>query len=71
VVNAFNGDLAIPLGDLAGQAKRWRPSAGEPRALTAQLTRRLLFLKSPVAGSAELARYQSCENRSVAAFLRP
>jgi hypothetical protein len=71
VVNAFNGDLPIPLGDLAGQAKRWRPNAGEPRALVAQLARRLLFLKNPVAGSTELARYQSCENRSVAAFLQP
>jgi hypothetical protein len=66
----FDASLVVPLVDLAGQAARWRPGI-MPRALAGQLTRRLLFLKNSDNQGAELARLQSCENRSVAAFLRP
>jgi hypothetical protein len=66
----FDAELAVPLEDLAGQAARWRPGS-TPRALAGQLARRLLFLKNNVDQRGELARLQSCENRSVAAFLKP
>jgi hypothetical protein len=67
----FGADLALQLGDLAGQATRWKPASGQPRALVGQVVRRLLFLKQAQSSGAELARLQSCENRSVAAFLKP
>jgi hypothetical protein len=59
---------SIALDDLALQAARWRPDSGRPRALAGQLARRLLFLKNGDRG-AEVARLQSCENRSIATFL--
>jgi hypothetical protein len=66
----FDAGLAVPLEDLAGQAVSWRPGI-MPRALAGQLARRLLFLKNTSNNDAELARLQSCENRSVASFLKP
>ncbi|MEO8306679.1 MAG: hypothetical protein ABI616_01395 [Pseudomonadota bacterium] len=66
----FDANLAVPLYDLAGQAARWKPGV-TPRALAGQLTRRLLFLKNAGDQRTELTRLQSCENRSVAAFLKP
>jgi len=71
LLEGFGADLALQLGDLAGQAARWRPATGQPRALAGQVVRRLLFLKQAQTPGAELARLQSCENRSVAAFLKP
>jgi hypothetical protein len=50
---------------------RWRPGSGLPRALAAQLARRLIYLRDSGKPDPELARLQSCENRSVAAFLKP
>ena len=69
-IEGIDANLVVPLEDLAGQAARWRPGI-MPRALAGHLTRRLLFLKNADSQGAELARLQSCENRSVAAFLRP
>jgi hypothetical protein len=66
-----SADLALPLGDPAGSALRWRPGSGLPRALAAQLTRRLIYLRDSGKPDSELARLQSCENRSVEAFLKP
>jgi hypothetical protein len=66
----FDADLAVPLEDIAGLAERWRPGA-MPRALASQLARRLLFLRNANDQTSQLARLQSCENRSVAAFLKP
>lgn len=67
----YDGALALPLDDLAGQVGRRDPSSAAPRVLAAQLARRLLFLKTASGKGAEVARLQSCENRSVAAFLKP
>ena len=66
----FDANLAVSLDDLAGQAVRWQPGA-TPRALAGQLARRLLFQKNAGEQRTELARLQSCENRPVAAFLKP
>jgi hypothetical protein len=66
----FDENLAVSLDDLAGQAGRWQPGA-TPRALAGQLARRLLFQKNAGEQRTELARLQSCENRPVAAFLKP
>jgi hypothetical protein len=66
-----SADLALPLGDPAGSAMRWRPGSGLPRALAAQLTRRLIYLRDSGKPDTELARLQSCEGRSVEAFLKP
>ena len=66
----FDGDLAVPLDDLSGQTVRWKPGI-MPRALVGQLARRLLFLKNTGDQRTELARLLSCENRSVADFLKP
>lgn len=71
LVGDYNAVLAVPLRDLARQANEWTPQSYLPRALTGQLTRRLLFLRRQEAHTAEVARVQSCENRSVAAFLAP
>jgi hypothetical protein len=67
----YDAGLALPLDDLARQAASWRSDTGAPRTLVSQLARRLLFLNSSRDASAELARLQSCENRSIAAFIRP
>lgn len=67
----YSADIAVPLTDLATQATRWMPNSGRPRAVVGQLTRRLLFLNTADARTAELARLQSCENRAVADFLKP
>ncbi|MEO6080594.1 MAG: hypothetical protein ABIQ86_12540 [Steroidobacteraceae bacterium] len=66
-----DANLALSLDNLAGQAAQWNPGGGAPRIMVVQLTRRLLFLKNPAGHGAELARLQSCENRSVATFLKP
>jgi hypothetical protein len=66
-----NADSTLPLQDLAGQAARWRPGGSAPRPMLGQLTRRLLFQRQARTADTELARLQSCENRSVEAFLRP
>jgi hypothetical protein len=67
----YGPDIAVSLTDLAGQATRWMPDRGVPRAVVGQLTRRLLFLNTNDVNGAELARLQSCENRAVADFLQP
>jgi hypothetical protein len=67
----FGADAAVSLGNLAAQAKRWNPRSGQPRALAGQLARRLLFLGKAANAGGELAQLQSCENRSIAAFLQP
>ncbi|MEY2853163.1 MAG: hypothetical protein RL030_295 [Pseudomonadota bacterium] len=67
----FSPDLELPLADPAGAAMRWTPRGGLPRALAAQVTRRLIYLKESGKPGDELARLQSCEKRSVAAFLQP
>jgi hypothetical protein len=67
----YDGGLALPLDDLAAQVGRRNPSSAAPRVLVAQLARRLLFLKSAAGKTDEVARMQSCENRSVSAFLKP
>jgi hypothetical protein len=67
----FAADLALPLDDLAGQVARWVPGKGQPRVVTSQLARRLLYLQRSEGEREELATLQSCENRSVAAFLKP
>jgi len=70
LLSGYDGALALPLDDLAGQVGRRNPSSAAPRVLVAQLVRRLLFLKT--AGKAdEVARMQSCEDRSVSTFLKP
>ena len=66
---AQDANLALPLEDPVGAAARWRP--GAPRALAIQLARRLLFLNGRETQSAEVARLQSCENRTIASFLKP
>lgn len=66
----YDAGLAVPLEDLAGQAARWTPQGG-PRPLVGQLARRLLFLKNAEDQRSETAQLQSCENRPVAAFLKP
>jgi hypothetical protein len=66
----FAAEQAVPLDDLAGLAASWRPGT-MPRALASQLARRLLFLRIADHQGPELARLQSCENRSVAEFLKP
>jgi hypothetical protein len=66
-----DANRVLALEDLAGQATRWQPQSGQPRPLAAQLARRLLFLKNSGDQHAEVARLQTCENRSVAAFLKP
>jgi hypothetical protein len=66
----FEADQVIPLDDLAGLARRWKPGT-MPRALASQLARRLLFLKNAENQRPELTRLQSCENRSIAGFLKP
>ena len=66
----FDANLAVSLDDLAGQAVRWQPGT-TPRALAGQLARRLLFQKNAGETRAELARLRSCENRPIAAFLKP
>jgi hypothetical protein len=65
----FDAGVMVPLVDLAQQAIRWRPDSGVPRALVAQLARRLLYLKSTRTEAGELAALQACENRSVGEFL--
>lgn len=70
LLSGYHGDLVVPLEDLAGQAARWSPQVG-PRPLVGQLARRLLFLKEAGDQHGEVARLQSCENRPVAAFLKP
>jgi hypothetical protein len=67
----FSEDLAVSLEDPAGAAMRWIPDGRQPRALAAQVTRRLIYLRDSGKPGNELARLQSCENRSVAAFLQP
>lgn len=64
-------DLVLSLTDLAGQVERWQPGSVLPRAMTAQLMRRVLYLQKADKADAELARLQSCESRSVAQFLKP
>jgi len=67
----YDGALAIPLDDLAAQVGGRDPASAAPRVLVAQLARRLLFLKSPAGKDGEVARTQSCENRSIATFVKP
>lgn len=69
LLNGYDAELMISLEDLAGQAQRW--NAVSPRPLVGQLARRLLFIGSQRGTSNELARLQSCENRSVTEFLAP
>ncbi|MEO6186367.1 MAG: hypothetical protein ABIP38_08015 [Steroidobacteraceae bacterium] len=71
LLGGYNAELAVPLDDLAGQATRWRPETGAPRAVVSQLARRLLYLRSSKDQGPELGRLQSCENRDIAAFLKP
>jgi hypothetical protein len=63
-------DLVLSLQDIAGQAGRWQPGSVLPRAMTGQLVRRLLFLERAAGQRGDVAKLQSCENRSVAAFLK-
>jgi len=70
LLSGYHAELVVPLEDLAGQAARWTPQGG-PRPLAGQLARRLLFLKNADEQRGEVARLQSCENRPVAAFLKP
>lgn len=65
----YDAGLKLPLEDLAGQVARRSQNSAMPRVLAAQLARRLLFLKGPAGKDSEVARLQSCENRSVAAFV--
>lgn len=65
----MDAEATVSLDDLAAQAMQWRPGSGKPRAMAGQLARRLLFLKQASGQQAEVARLQSCENRSVARFL--
>lgn len=67
----YDGALALPLDELAAQVGGRNPASAAPRVLVAQLTRRLLFLKNPAGKSDEVVRTQSCENRSIATFLKP
>ena len=67
----YDAALAIPLDDLAAQVGGRDPASAAPRVLVAQLARRLLFLKSPAGKDGEVARTQSCENRSIASFVKP
>jgi hypothetical protein len=67
----YDADIAVSLDDLAGQATQWTLGSGQPRPLVGQLARRLLFLKDAQDERGAIARLQSCENRSVAAFLKP
>ena len=67
----FGAEVSLPLGDLAGQAALWTPDSGKPRIVVAQLARRLLYLQDSSTPRPEAARLQSCEDRSVAAFLAP
>jgi hypothetical protein len=66
----YSPDVVLLLTNLADLAGRWRPD-GTPRTMASQLTRRLLYLLHADDHRADVARLQSCENRSVAAFLRP
>jgi hypothetical protein len=66
----YDPALPILLDDLATQSTQWKPGAG-PRPLVAQMARRLLFVKNTKEERAALSQLQSCENRSVAAFLQP
>jgi hypothetical protein len=69
LLSGFDAGVMVPLVDLAQQAVRWRPDSGAPRALVAQVARRLLYLKATPKESGELAALQACENRSVGGFL--
>jgi hypothetical protein len=66
----YDSLLMVSLEDLASQASTWKPGVG-PRPLVAQLARRLTFKKNAQDQRAEVARLQSCENRTVAEFLGP
>jgi hypothetical protein len=70
LLGGFSADQSVPLKDIAGLAASWRPGT-TPRALASQLARRLLYLKVADQQRPELARLQSCENRSVVQFLTP
>jgi hypothetical protein len=66
----YDPALTVSLDDLAAQATNWKPGVG-PRPLVAQLARRLTFKKNAQDQREEITRLQSCENRSVADFLKP
>lgn len=71
LLNGQDASRALPMQYLSTQGLRWQPGTGTPRALASQLVRRLLYLRDADSTQrAELARLQTCENRSVAAFLR-
>lgn len=67
----YDGALTLPLNDLAAQVGQRGPSSAAPRVLVAQLARRLLFLKTAAGKADNVVRIQTCEDRSVAAFLKP
>jgi hypothetical protein len=67
----YDGGLTLPLDDLAAQVDGRSPASAAPRVLVAQLARRLLFLRTSAGKGEDVARIQSCENRSVSAFLKP
>jgi hypothetical protein len=71
LLTGYDGALMLPMDDLAAQVGARNPSSAAPRVLVAQLARRLLFLKSAAGKGEDVARLQSCENRPVAAFLKP
>lgn len=71
LLSQHHPELVLSLTDLAGQAERWQPGSVLPRAMTGQLTRRVLYLQQAQQQREQLARLQSCENRAVAEFLKP
>lgn len=66
----YDPSLVVPLDDLAAQAANWKPGVG-PRPLVAQIARRLAFKKNAQDQREEVARLQSCENRTIESFLKP
>jgi hypothetical protein len=71
LLRGYDAGLELPLENLADQVAKRTTTTALPRVLVGQVARRLLFLQSKDVPRAELARFQSCENRSVTSFLTP
>jgi hypothetical protein len=67
----YDTKYSISLENIGQQSEKWTPSTGSPRPLVGQLARRLLFLNSSESKNSEASTAIACENRSIAAFLKP
>lgn len=71
ILGGLDAGVVVPLVGLAEEAARWQPGSGAARVQAGQLARRLLYLRDQAQPDATLSALQSCENRSIAQFLKP